>query len=60
MVFRPLAYRLSPVLAEANPIETLYGVNIACKISAASHVRFVAFHHYPTTRHLAVHPWGTG
>jgi len=39
MVFRPLAYRLHPVLPEANPIETLYEVNIACKISASGHVR---------------------
>jgi len=39
MVLRPLAYRLHPVLPEANPIETLYEVNLACKISAAAHVR---------------------
>jgi putative Mg2+ transporter-C (MgtC) family protein len=39
LVLRPLAYRLHPVLPEANPIETLYEVNLACKISAAGHVR---------------------
>src|SRR5580700_8769202 len=35
MVLRPLAYRLHPVLPEATPIETMYEVRLACKVSAA-------------------------
>jgi len=39
MVLRPLAYRLPPVLPEATPIETMYEVRLACKVSAAAHIR---------------------
>jgi putative Mg2+ transporter-C (MgtC) family protein len=39
MVLRPLAYRLHPVLPEANPAETLYELKLDCKVSAAAHVR---------------------
>jgi putative Mg2+ transporter-C (MgtC) family protein len=39
MVLRPLAYRLHPVLPEATPIETMYEVRLACKVSAAAHIR---------------------
>jgi putative Mg2+ transporter-C (MgtC) family protein len=39
MVLRPLAYRLHPVLPEETPIETLYEVRLACKVSAAAHIR---------------------
>jgi putative Mg2+ transporter-C (MgtC) family protein len=39
MVLRPLAYRLHPVLPNANPIETLYAVQITCRVSAAAHIR---------------------
>src|ERR1700722_19420671 len=39
MALRSLAYRLHPVLPEAHPIETIYEVNLACKISAAAHIR---------------------
>ena len=39
MVLRPLAYRLHPVLPDANPIETLYAVQITCRVSAAAHIR---------------------
>src|SRR6202521_2408860 len=38
-VLRPLTYRLHPVLPDANPIETLYEIRIACKPSAAAHIR---------------------
>jgi DNA-binding FrmR family transcriptional regulator len=38
-MLRPLVYRLHPVLAEATPIETLYEVRLACKVSAAAHIR---------------------
>src|ERR1700688_134527 len=36
MVLRPLAYRLNPVLPDATPIETLYEIRVACRVSAAS------------------------
>ena len=39
MVLRPLAYRLHPVLPEATPVETLYEVQLACRVSAAAHIR---------------------
>jgi putative Mg2+ transporter-C (MgtC) family protein len=39
VVLRPLAYRLHPVLPEAIPAETLYQLNLACKVSAAPHIR---------------------
>jgi putative Mg2+ transporter-C (MgtC) family protein len=39
MVLRPLAYRLHPVLPDANPIETLYAVQITCRVSSAAHIR---------------------
>src|ERR1700738_3973871 len=39
VVLRPLTYRLHPVLPDANPIETLYEIRIACKPSAAAHIR---------------------
>src|ERR1700738_363413 len=39
MVLRPLAYRLHPVLPDATPIETLYAVQITCRVSAAAHIR---------------------
>jgi len=39
MGLRPLAYRLHPAIPEAAPIETLYEVKLACKLSAAAHIR---------------------
>jgi putative Mg2+ transporter-C (MgtC) family protein len=39
MLLRPLAYRLHPVLPEATPVETLYEVRLACRVSAAGHIR---------------------
>ena len=39
MVLRPLAYRLHPVLPEATPVETLYEIRVACRVSGAAHVR---------------------
>ncbi|MBV8437377.1 MAG: MgtC/SapB family protein [Silvibacterium sp.] len=39
MLLRPLAYRLHPALPEAVPAETLYAVKLACKPSAAAHIR---------------------
>lgn len=39
MILRPLAYRLHPVLPDANPAETLYAVQITCRVSAAAHIR---------------------
>jgi putative Mg2+ transporter-C (MgtC) family protein len=39
MVLRPLAYRLHPVLPEATPVETLYEIRLACRISGAAHIR---------------------
>src|ERR1700722_10847426 len=39
MVLRPLTYRLHPVLPEATPIETMYEVRLACRVSAAAHIR---------------------
>jgi putative Mg2+ transporter-C (MgtC) family protein len=39
MGLRPLAYRLHPAIPEAAPIETLYEVKLACRISAAAHIR---------------------
>jgi putative Mg2+ transporter-C (MgtC) family protein len=39
MVLRPLAYRLHPVLPEAAPVATVYEVRLACKVSAAAHIR---------------------
>jgi len=35
MGLRPLAYRLHPAIPEAAPVETLYEVKLACKLSAA-------------------------
>lgn len=51
MVLRPLAYRLHPVLPDANPIETLYAVQITCKVSAAGHIRSLLL---STISHLPV------
>jgi putative Mg2+ transporter-C (MgtC) family protein len=51
MVLRPLAYRLHPVLPEATPIETLYEVRLACKVSAAAHIRALLL---STITHLPV------
>jgi len=39
MVLRPLAYRLHPVLPEATPVETLYEIRVACRVSGAAHIR---------------------
>ncbi|MGC1300518.1 MAG: MgtC/SapB family protein, partial [Alloacidobacterium sp.] len=39
MGLRPLAYRLQPAIPEAAPIEMLYEVKLACKLSAAAHIR---------------------
>jgi putative Mg2+ transporter-C (MgtC) family protein len=39
VVLRPLAYRLHPVLPDPTPVETLYQVQLACKVSAAAHIR---------------------
>jgi len=39
MGLRPLAYRLHPAIPEAAPVETLYEVKLACKLSAAGHIR---------------------
>lgn len=39
MVLRPLAYRLHPVLPPATPVETLYEIRLACKVSGAAHIR---------------------
>jgi putative Mg2+ transporter-C (MgtC) family protein len=39
MVLRPLAYRLHPVLPQATPVETLYEIRLACKVSGAAYVR---------------------
>ena len=39
MVLRPLAYRLHPVLPDATPLETLYEIQVTCRISAAAHIR---------------------
>ena len=39
MALRPLAYRLHPVLPEATPAETRYEILLACRRSAATHIR---------------------
>jgi putative Mg2+ transporter-C (MgtC) family protein len=39
MGLRPLAYRLHPTLPEATPVETLYEVKLACKVSSAARIR---------------------
>jgi putative Mg2+ transporter-C (MgtC) family protein len=39
MGLRPLAYRLHPAIPEAAPVETLYEVKLACKLSATAHIR---------------------
>jgi putative Mg2+ transporter-C (MgtC) family protein len=39
MGLRPLAYRLHPAIPEAAPIETLYELKLACKLSGAAHIR---------------------
>jgi putative Mg2+ transporter-C (MgtC) family protein len=39
LVLRPLAYRLHPVLPEPTPVETLYEVQLACKLSSAARIR---------------------
>jgi putative Mg2+ transporter-C (MgtC) family protein len=38
-VLRPLAYRLHPVLPEAIPIATAYGLNLTCRSSDEVHLR---------------------
>ena len=39
LALRPLAYRLHPVLPDTTPVETLYQVQLDCKVSAAAHIR---------------------
>jgi putative Mg2+ transporter-C (MgtC) family protein len=39
VVLRPLAYRLHPVFPDATPVETLYQVQLDCKVSSATHIR---------------------
>ena len=39
LVLRPLAYRLHPVLPDANPVETLYEIRLTCRITVATHLR---------------------
>ena len=39
LVLCPLAYRLHPVLPEPTPVETLYEVQLACKLSSAARIR---------------------
>src|SRR6202166_4682394 len=39
LVLRPLAYLIHPVLPDVSPVETLYQVQLDCKVSAASHIR---------------------
>jgi putative Mg2+ transporter-C (MgtC) family protein len=39
VVLRPLAYRIHPVLPDATPVETLYELQLDCKVSAAAHIR---------------------
>jgi len=39
IVLRPLAYRLYPVLPDVTPVETLYQVQLDCKVSAVAHIR---------------------
>lgn len=39
VVLRPLAYLIHPVLPEVTPVETLYQVQLDCKVSAAAHIR---------------------
>src|SRR3984885_13253636 len=39
VVLRPLAYRIHPVLPDVAPVETLYQVQLDCKVSAAAHIR---------------------
>jgi putative Mg2+ transporter-C (MgtC) family protein len=47
VVLRPLAYRLHPVLPDATPVETLYQVQLDCKVSAAVHIRACCFQPLP-------------
>ena len=52
MVLRPLAYRIHPVLPAATPVETVYEVKLACKASAAAHIRALllsSITHLPVT-----------
>src|SRR6202167_3160970 len=39
VVLRPLAYLIHPVLPDVTPVETLYQVQLDCKVSAAAHIR---------------------
>src|SRR5580692_3860704 len=39
VVLRPPAYRIHPVLPDATPVETLYELQLDCKVSAAAHIR---------------------
>jgi putative Mg2+ transporter-C (MgtC) family protein len=39
VLLRPLAYRLHPVLPQATPAETRYEIQLACRLSVASHLR---------------------
>jgi putative Mg2+ transporter-C (MgtC) family protein len=51
VVLRPLAYRLHPVLPDPTPVETLYQVQLACKVFAAAHIRALLL---STITHLPV------
>jgi putative Mg2+ transporter-C (MgtC) family protein len=50
VVLRPLAYRLHAVLPD-TPVETLYQVQLDCKVSAAAHIRALLL---STITHLPV------
>jgi putative Mg2+ transporter-C (MgtC) family protein len=39
VVLRPLAFLIHPVLPDVTPVETLYQVQLDCKVSAAAHIR---------------------
>src|SRR6202035_807311 len=39
VVLRPPAYGLHPVFHDATPVETLYQVQLDCKVSSATHIR---------------------
>jgi putative Mg2+ transporter-C (MgtC) family protein len=39
VVLRPLVYRLTPVLPDATPAETIYEVRLTCKESTTGHIR---------------------
>jgi putative Mg2+ transporter-C (MgtC) family protein len=39
VALRPLAYLIHPVLPDVTPVETLYQVQLDCRVSAAAHIR---------------------